>query len=892
MDLQFPSIVTERRVVPNMQPSATPYPYRIALVGEAPGEDEENYRIPFVGRSGQFLDRLLRDLDIDRHRCFVGNVCQVRPPGNRIEAFDWNSEQIQGGLAQLKNDLEIFNPNICVLMGNTPLRAARDNAKVTAWRGSLFRSEVPGPFKGTKCIPTLHPAFVLREFSGYPLLKFDLKRARAEGETAALDLPKRDLLTHLSATELCHIMDTWQPGLRCSIDIEGGLPNWRVNDSVRKDSKKRRHIGWRCVALSARPTRAFAIAWWKFSEHDHGRVLQSFARLMYRDDVPKVLQNSLYDNFVLTFGYGIPIRNVVEDVMLKGWEVYCELRKGLSTQASIWTREPHWKDEEMYEGTGESLAYGCCKDAAVTLEICNAQDSALAGTSLPHYRANMTMLQPLLYMELRGINYDQESANKQIKEVKETGWWETKKVGGEDIPTWYESISAIGNALVQTAGAELRGDKGSLSSDRLAYCLYQPGERFTKSGKAKAVIEWKNTPYPPQYKKEAGRKTEKLTTDIEALLALRRKFPGDTFLNGIIRHRHLEGLLETLAISPDADGRVRCGYNIVGTETGRLTCYTSPTGAGANLQTITKKLRKNYRADPGYDFFQLDLAGADGWTVAAHCKRLGDPTMLEDYEVGLKPAKIIALLYAFGPDINKLDRESLLWWCKKTNFDVISSVVGTGIYDCSKVIQHGTNYLMGIPTMQINVTKKSFKESGEPIYMDFRVAKELQQFYLLRYSGISTWHNWSEATLVASGELTSASGQKRIFFGRRFGKDIHDTVKEFLAHEPQSNTTYATNLAMLRLWKDPENRIDGVVLHEAYDTWKATLNKTRGGLIIEPLHSVHDALCGQYPSERRAWAGPKLRSYFDNPLTIAEQKITIPFEGAYGPSWGETKEVI
>lgn len=70
-------------------------------------------------------------------------------------------------------------------------------------------------------------------------------------------------------------------------------------------------------------------------------ILLSFARLMSRWDVPKVLQNALYDTIVLAYGYDIHVSNVAEDTMLKGWEVYCELPKGLSCQASIYTREPH-----------------------------------------------------------------------------------------------------------------------------------------------------------------------------------------------------------------------------------------------------------------------------------------------------------------------------------------------------------------------------------------------------------------------------------------------------------------------------------------------------------------------------------------------------------------------
>lgn len=856
--LPFPTIITTRRVVPNQFPIRDT-PYRIALVGESPGETEENYGIPFCGPSGNFLNGILKDVGIDRHACFAGNICQVRPPGNRIDAFDWNGKEIQDGLKQLNEDLNTFSPNICVLLGGTPLRAARGiESPITSWRGSLF-SGAAGPFLGRKCVASLHPAFVLREFSGYPLLQFDLKRAAEESPDPTLTLPVRELLTSLDASILTYIMDTWPSGQRCSLDIEGGLD------------------GWPCVSLCARPTKSITIAWGRLSELEHLHVLRSFARLMSRIDVPKVLQNSLYDNFVLSYGFGIPIRNVAEDTMLKGWEVYCELPKGLGTQTSIYTREPYYKAERKSEDSEVFFQY-CAKDSAVTLEIAQVQDSMLEDGARAHYRFNLSMLNPLLFMECRGIQYDKENAAKKKAEVA-------------------AEISLVATALNDTAGGDLRGKKGSLSSTKLAACLYQLTESFTGTGKKRTKDNWTISKYPPQFKKEAGRKTEKLTTDVEALLILSRKLEGDKFIENILQHRHLEGLLETLSISTDSDGRVRCGYNVVGTETGRLTCYGSPTGSGANLTTITKSLRINYVADPDHDFFQADLEGADAWTVAAHCFRLGDPTMWNDLRAGFKPAKILVLLYVFGDVINKLSRDDLAFWHdKEKGWKAIEAVVGKGFYDCAKATAHGSNYLMGIPTLIKNVLLKSYKYIGTPIYLEHAVATFLQKLYFLRYPGVRTWHQWAESTLVAKGELSSASGQTRVFFGRRFGKDIHDTVKEFLAHEPQSNTTYATNLAMLRLWNDPANRItrrEGRLLNTASgethylpQSENAWSRFRPGGLLIEPLHQVHDALCGQWPSFLREWGREKVREWFNNELEIAGTKLVIPFDGTWGPSWG------
>jgi hypothetical protein len=60
-----------------------------------------------------------------------------------------------------------------------------------------------------------------------------------------------------------------------------------------------------------------------------------------------------------------------------------------------------------------------------------------------------------------------------------------------------------------------------------------------------------------------------------------------------------------------------------------------------------------------------------------------------------------------------------------------------------------------------------------------------------------------------------------------------------------------------------------------------------GSYIIQPLHSVHDALCGQFPKDRVEWAVGRIPTYFNNPITVRGITLTIPFEGHYGEFWGD-----
>jgi hypothetical protein len=247
--------------------------------------------------------------------------------------------------------------------------------------------------------------------------------------------------------------------------------------------------------------------------------------------------------------------------------------------------------------------------------------------------------------------------------------------------------------------------------------------------------------------------------------------------------------------------------------------------------------------------------------------------MFEDYTFGIKPARVIAYLYLHGMAALAMPRAELHAACKYIGNDHHSDNTPevASLYFISKRVQHGTNYLLGPSTMANQILKDSFKATGNPIYVDAKTCTQLQKLYLLRYKGVKAWQTWVESEIKTKGRLGCASGHIRTFFGRR---NANETIRSAVAHEPQANTTYATNLALSRLWHDPENR------------------RPDGSLIIEPLHHVHDAMCGQWPVERRDWAIAKLRTYFANPITVAGTTLTIPFEGAYGPSWGETPNAI
>lgn len=128
----------------------------IIFVGEGPGETEDKFGRPFIGKAGQLLDKIIEKMGYKRETVFIGNVVKCRPPGNRNPSKD----EVEACLPYLKRQIESLNPKVIVCLGkvamNNLLRADYSISKV---RGKLFY------FKNTPVISTFHPSFILHQRS-------------------------------------------------------------------------------------------------------------------------------------------------------------------------------------------------------------------------------------------------------------------------------------------------------------------------------------------------------------------------------------------------------------------------------------------------------------------------------------------------------------------------------------------------------------------------------------------------------------------------------------------------------------------------------------------------------------------------------------------------------
>ena len=146
---------------------------KIMLIGEAPGANEDEEGLPFVGRAGILLDKMLASINLDRKKVYISNIINYRPPENRKPT----DQEIKKYLPYITKHIEIINPKILVLLGSTAMNAlVGDDVVISKMRGKWIEKKF-GNCK-TSVIITFHPAFLMRQPAQKKMAWLDLKMIR------------------------------------------------------------------------------------------------------------------------------------------------------------------------------------------------------------------------------------------------------------------------------------------------------------------------------------------------------------------------------------------------------------------------------------------------------------------------------------------------------------------------------------------------------------------------------------------------------------------------------------------------------------------------------------------------------------------------------------------
>lgn len=148
----------------------------VMFIGEAPGKNEDELGLPFVGRSGVLLDEIIEEIGLKQGEVYIANVVKCRPPDNRVP----EDEELASCRPYLDLEISTLKPKAIVTLGSTASNALMSYADKLQWQpiGALrqyLHSSGPGSYRDTPVYPTYHPAYLLRNPSAKKLVLEDLK---------------------------------------------------------------------------------------------------------------------------------------------------------------------------------------------------------------------------------------------------------------------------------------------------------------------------------------------------------------------------------------------------------------------------------------------------------------------------------------------------------------------------------------------------------------------------------------------------------------------------------------------------------------------------------------------------------------------------------------------
>lgn len=450
-------------------------------------------------------------------------------------------------------------------------------------------------------------------------------------------------------------------------------------------------------------------------------------------------------------------------------------------------------------------------DAAVTYEVRDALLPQFDACSRATYDFSLAMQGPIMEMTLRGLLVDQNRRGKMLHTIV------------QDIDRLNEQLTSI---VRDGVGYPVTTPNWWRSNTQLQELFYKVmGLNPVKKRNANGI-------YAPTVNRDA---IEKLTVN----------FYAEPICRHILVLRDLDKKRQFLETGIDPDGRFRYGFNIAGTNTGRLSSSESDFGTGSNSQNVGRSLRQIFAADPGMKFCNVDLEQADSRNLGAMCwnnfrEEHGDiiGRYLDACESGD--------LHTF---VCKMANAELPWPEDQKGWRAIADEIAYRDFshrDMAKRLGHGTNFYGTPPTMAMH-TK-----------IPVQNVREFQSNYFRGFPEIPLLHEWVKRQLIEYSSITTPFGFRRHFFGR---PTEDSTIREAIAFGPQSMTAKEINIGTLALFA--ANR-------------------------VQLLVQVHDSILFQYPEELEDKIVPWAVETVKAPLELKfGRKFIVPTEAKVGWNWGD-----
>jgi len=773
---------------------------KIMVVGDFAHEMCLRRGEPFIGGGGFELSKLLSDAGIRRDDCYLTLVLKTRSYPNELNIIDkkkdrqpnhvffqghYITQKLYDACIALREEVELVKPNVICTVGDLALFALTGVTSSFNYRSSIMDSVLT---PGYKVIPTLRSDIIHTQYARRPWMLHDLKRVKANSLAPgvfhrdyklliAVDNSGQWLNTILDKLDWISEVHLARPDtpLSCDIETRGG------------------HIT--CISFAWSATEGICIqlcpirnpeGFWGATEETV--LVNRMIEILMHPNVLLVGQNFNYDLQYIFRHWGILPTNVA-DTMLMQHSAFSNLPKNLGFLSSMYCEDHlYWKDDRTDWKEGEDgedeMKYWeyCATDSCRTLAVYHTLKSVLKAMNLEKVNEFQQRLRPkVLKSMIRGVRVDQQKRSDLsltlMREVESRKHWMREVVGYEIN---YRSPMQMQDFFYRQMGL----------------------------------------------KPITNRATGGITTNDAALQSLGAKEP---ILWPVIRKiselRSLGVFHSTFVLAPlDNDRRMRCSFNIAGTETYRFSSSKNAFGTGMNLQNVPKggdtsdlegalelpNVRELFIPDDNQTFFDIDLDSADLRIVTweSDCQ-----WMKENFKAGRKPYVEVMREYYHDNTMTKNSHPRE--------------------YAQFKSLCHGTNYLgtaEGIaPRIGLNVAE----------------TERIQRWYFQLCPEIKKWQDDIKKQVSGRRYVENAFGYRNYFFDKIEGTIFNQAV----AWIPQSSVACLINRAY-------------VAIDDAYGDW------------IEILLQVHDSLAGQFPSGRKEEAlkliqeAASIAIPYDDPLFI------------------------
>ena len=798
-----------------------------------------------VGPAGSRFEEWLQGVGLRRQDVYITTLVTERVTKDNLRTkpkaeVEYAVELLHQRLAALQD------PWVIVPMDEVALTALTGKRKLSKWRGSILQyTDSRG--RAIKVIPTLHPQETFRAPALERWCRYDWARIAGDSQFRELRLPERALHIRPTLRDVQQFVKDLPTFEAVSLDIE--TPRQIVlREKVLKSGKTKVSKAYgpsRITCIAFAPAANWAICVPTTLDYWGNKADLTLVWQLVRDicghRVPKVLQNGLFDRYHLKRERDIDVVNHLWDTLCLSHAYDSASKHSLAKLASVWTREPYWKDDakDLDDDDGEcdfedvksidDFWRYCAKDSAVTYEIKDRIVPVLEADGLlaKYHQHYPPLFDPLLKMMLDGVRQDPHTKAAHLQQLE----------------------------------VDLRAHRTDLDAETTANVRYKDGTPYGKSIIATKAISNKllqevlydvlRLPKREKTRKDTGEKTT--TADSVALrsLALRHKATCGRLVELILAYRRTGKIKDFIKEGvADADHRVRCQYKFT-TETHRLASSKNPGRTGQNLQNVDRSVRRHYLSDPGTVFIELDASQAEDRIV-----------------------KVLAYLLTGNRDL--LWRAQAQPWENDEHkraataiFKVDISAVTKSQRTLGKTSRHAVNYDMGSKTHSENLLKQGVVITPDEAQTMIDAIKAADP-------EIAEWQRATRIAVMRDRAITNVWGWSLSFKYDRLDDAVY---RRAYAYRPQSDCGIMTN-------------INGIVPFWAWLHEQRRRTRAVAWAMTRLALQVHDAIIVCCPPETAYDVAAFIKQHLETPLPYDGGRcpLVIPATLKIGTSWEMAKE--